>query len=541
MKILVVTEKCGPQEAERDGGARLVETLRHAFGSNLKIMQFGQEAHSSSSWHFKYPYLHANRFERRVVNGPFIASKVREVADNFTHIFFIHISMQFGWVQFPPDFEIWTFPMFLTPSYIASGEIVPAHYQRLENLALSQSTHILTPSHMEKAQLLQHYAISAKKIHLVPRGIATSLLTHQVRYLEGPPQFCSLGSIKPQKNTLGLVNLFDKIRTRYPGATLRIVGPIQNEAYYTRVLKEIANLNLQKEIELTGYISPHEIPKTVQDAHLHISASLCETFGRSIFETLALGLPNLARFSENAAHYFLGHLPYACFEDEEEKALVRIDYMLKHLPQLSKMTQEIGKFYDDQCLSSLLSAKISKRPTLAISDFDGTLYHKNNPSKSFECIQAFQKYSCKVLCSARPLEDLLRQLKNLNFTVDWIIAFSGALVATGKGEVLWSKPLTEDNILLIKKCIPQAQPISINNQILQFTCSASSITNMLGVRCEIYQKQAYLSNWEASKFSAAHKLLRCINWTGQVQAFGDGPYDQELLTYFDGIKENTNE
>ena len=42
-------------------------------------------------------------------------------------------------------------------------------------------------------------------------------------------------------------------------------------------------------------------------------------------------------------------------------------------------------------------------------------------------------------------------------------------------------------------------------------------------------------DWKASKFRSTHKLLNYINWKGQVCVFGDGPYDTELLNYFDGV------
>jgi hydroxymethylpyrimidine pyrophosphatase-like HAD family hydrolase len=51
---------------------------------------------------------------------------------------------------------------------------------------------------------------------------------------------------------------------------------------------------------------------------------------------------------------------------------------------------------------------------------------------------------------------------------------------------------------------------------------------------EIYQGMAFINDWQASKLQAVLRLLRHIDWHGQVRAFGDGPYDNELLTYFDG-------
>ena len=125
MKILLITEKYNPDETQRDGGARLVTTLKRGFGDKLSIMQFdGGKHYSKNGWNFKYPINIDNRFERRIANAEFIAKQVKSVAIDFTHVVFVHASMQFKCIL-PDNIETWTFPMFLTPSYEASGEIVP--------------------------------------------------------------------------------------------------------------------------------------------------------------------------------------------------------------------------------------------------------------------------------------------------------------------------------------------------------------------------------------------------------------------------------
>ena len=230
MKILLVTEKCSQNQTERDGGARLVETLQRAFGDSLRIMQFGSEAAPSAKWFFNYPSDLPNRFERRLACGSFIAEKVKAALQSFTHLIFVHVSMQFGFVDLPlsKDIQVWTFPMFLTPSYRASGEIVPKKYFEMERLVLASSKNILTPSHLEKWQLIEFYSVREECIHVIPRGIDPRFLTPKKRFFDRRLEFCSVGSIKLQKNTLGLIDLFAKVSVRFPGAKLKIIGPVQN-------------------------------------------------------------------------------------------------------------------------------------------------------------------------------------------------------------------------------------------------------------------------------------------------------------------------
>lgn len=536
MKILLVTEKCGPSENQRDGGARLVESLQEIFADSLQVMQFGPQAEPSATWHFTYPMNSSNRFERRLANARYIAERVKAIEQDFTHVIFSHISMQFGLIDVPlrKDLFVWTFPMFLTPSYRASGEIVPERYFQAEHQALSKSKNIVTPGHLEKRQLIEVYAIPSEHIHVIPRGVNTGFLVSKIRILEGDPIFCSIGSIKPQKNIIGLVNLFSKMINQYPTSKLQIIGPIQNKDYYSMVQSEIHTLGISHAVEFKGYVQPNKLAETVQDAHIHLSASTCETFGRSIFETLALGLPNVARATNNAAAEVLKDLPYARFIDDPEDALKSIKDLLNNLEALSSMAMEIGNLYNDEMLSQLLAAKIQNQETIVISDFDGTLFHKDDPIKTQRCMKAFMSYPKRIVCSARPIPDLLKAFDDYDLEVDWIVGYSGSVVADGHGNPLWITSFEEKDIASLETILPSSRCIEMEGNILQFAVSSEDVPNITGFRIESYQGTAFIAPWEASKLRAVHKLLQHIGWSGQVQAFGDGPYDSELINYFDG-------
>ena len=538
LKILLVTEKYNPQENQRDGGATLVKSLVRAFGDSLSIMQFGSQPNASCKWNYSYPYSSNCRFEQRILNADYIGRKVFEIQNEFTHILFVHISMQFGTLKYPinSDIMVWTFPMFLTPSYLASGETVPNEYTSIERLLLTQAQNILTPSRLEKQQLLEFYNVPEEKIHVIPRGIDTTYIKAQVRQFNSRPIFCSIGSIKPQKNTLGLINLFSSLHQKYPEAKLRIIGPIQNDKYYQLVIEEAEDLGLSNDIEFTGFIDHQYMASVLKDCHLHLSVSTCETFGRSIFESLAAGIPNIAMKLENAAAEYLGHLPYARFVDNMKMMIAEVDSMLEKLEILSSLATEIGELYNDTFLSQMISAKIMKSQTIAISDFDGTLYHKDDELKTTRSFNAFKNYPLKVICSARPLNDILKQLQKHELEVEWIIAYGGAIIAQGCGKVHYKIPLNHENIDYLKEIYPEANIYKHNGELLQLSISNSIPNKLIGYRIEQYQQESFISNWKASKLHAIHKLLRHINWRGQVLVFGDGPYDNELLTYFDGIK-----
>lgn len=546
MKILLVTEKHDPESSKRDGGSRVVNTLKESFGDVLSIMQFGSKSNPVATWNFDYPVDLPNRFEKRIINAKFIAKQIKKVEKDFTHIFFVHISMQFGItdIKLKENIIIWTFPMFLTPSYQASGELIPNEYIQLEHRALAEANNIITPSHFEKHQLINYYSIPLEKIHVVPRGIDTNLLTQRVNLSSDSLKLCSIGSIKLQKNTLGLINLFAEIHAQFPEAKLKIIGPIQNDEYFKEVCERIEELELSKAIEFTGHLPHDKLFQAVKDCHIHISRSTCETFGRSIFETLACGLPNIAKKTGNGAAKFLGDCPYAKFIDDDKEVIKVIPEILGNFSQLSSMALEVGKLYDDQILAKLLVAKFYNKEVIAISDFDGTLFHKADPKRTEQSIEEFKHFRLRVICSARTIDDLLNRLKVHNLEVDWIIGCSGGVVADGNGNILWVVPLMLDENSKSELSIAEAKRIEVDGTLLQVAIPThllptNFIPNMRGLRAEVYDNTAFIANWQASKLHAAHKLLRHINWSGQVKVYGDSKYDMELINYFDGVKVTT--
>lgn len=545
MKILLVTEKYQPEDSQRDGGARVVNTLKQSFGDKLSIMQFGSHFTSAADWNFHYPIILQDRFQQRIANAGFIAEQIKKVEQEFTHIIFIHISMQFGIVNMSlrdDNIVIWTFPMFLTPSYKASGEIVPDQYTELEKLALVKSNNIITPSHFEKDQLMKNFSVAENKIHVVPRGIDVKYIIPRVRSFNTELIICSVGSIKPQKNTLELLDLFFKVLQKFPQAKLKIIGPIQNEEYYRKVCKKIEELEINDEsIEFTGYLSPGKLFQATKDCHIHISRSNCETFGRSIFETLSCGIPNIARRTYNAAAEFLDEKPYVKFLDDDHGVIQAISEMLDNLEYLSSMALEVGKLYDDKILSKLLLARVWNKEAIAISDFDGTLFHKEDEVRTKQSISEFKNFSLRAICTARSSQDILEQLRIHDLKVDWIIAYSGAIVTDGEGNIIWSVPLKLDDETMFEIFTQDAKKLESNNKHLQISISDNllphaSILHKHKLRHEIYENKAYIADIEASKIHAIHKLLKHINWSGQVKVFGNGRYDMEMIKYFDGIK-----
>jgi glycosyltransferase involved in cell wall biosynthesis len=534
MRILVVTEKCGPSASLRDGGSRLVASLQRAFGESLEVVQFGDEGDPAAQWHYRYPSRDGDRFSRRLANAGWIAEQVCRICDGFSDVIFVHLSMQFGFWKEPLQKQrSWTFPMFLTPSYVRSGERVPDEYTNAERQTLAVAERILTPSRLELGQLIEFFGVSRERIHVIPRGVDTEHFQPSPRTIDGPLRFCSVGTIKRQKNTLGLIRLFSRLRGRYPDSELRIVGAVQDFQYEREVRENISTLELESAVQFVGHVPPQNISSVLAGSHIHLSTSTCETFGRAIFETLSCGIPNVVRASSNAAAEHLLGSPYIAFCDEDQDAVEAVERLVSDLPQLSAMAGEVSYLFDDSILSRLIAAEIGQRVIMAVSDFDGTIYHKNDPEKTARSVETFRRFPVRVISSARTVPDLVAALDQLGLTVDWIIGCSGTVIADGKGRILWKTPLTAADLEIIRTELPGAEPVLADGAIIQLRGNGQALSK-IGYRSEFYQGSSFVFHWEASKLRAVLQVLRHLDWEGRVRVFGDGLYDEPILSFFDG-------
>lgn len=540
MRILIVTEKAGKNPHWLDGGASLLSTMK-CQDASWDVMQFGDMNSHMADKVFAYPHQTANRFQRRIKNAPFVATKVCEAAPGYDCIIFVHVAMLFGIsrVNLPARIRLICMPMFLTPSYVLGGEDVPDTYQQLERVSLLLLDDVITPSRLEKAQLLDDYDVSEHKIKVVPRGINQSVFEPVSRHGDGPIRFCSIGSIKPQKNTLALVEQFKRIVAKHPQSELLHIGPIQDHAYASKVIQLVSDLGLRHKIVFVGYQTKQQISLLIKKCHIHLSLSGCETFGRTIFETLACGIPNVVMRHANASYDYLIHKPYVHYIDHVDDCVKAVDSLMVHYAQRSSFACEIHHLYQDKLLGRLLRAFVLNHKQMIISDFDGTLYHKNSLQDTESMMAYFRSFGTKVICSARSHGDLVDLNQRYQLKADWIISYSGAVIADGQGQVVRLDEIDHMCIKDMDALGASVEKVMYGDKVVQLKTPHPS-PDHLSLRQEIYMDGTYIVSASTSKLSAIVWLLNSIDWDGQVTAWGDGPYDEEWVRYFDGVLINAN-
>ena len=109
-------------------------------------------------------------------------------------------------------------------------------------------------------------------------------------------------------------------------------------------LKEIIPGKLSKRIVFTGPVAHNHLPQYYQRGHLLINPSLSESFGMSLIEAMACGLPVLATqvggMTEIVRDYTNGLLVKA---GDPKNLAVALDWMLKHAKEIEKMAKVARK------------------------------------------------------------------------------------------------------------------------------------------------------------------------------------------------------
>ena len=528
MKILVITEKHLVSESQRDGGARVIQMLESIESATVKILDFSVISDGRKNpGTYVYPFSDKCRFRRRLMNKEFVSGIVHNHISWAEVVVFVHCSMMFGInADVVRGTRCVLFPMFTTDSYLHSGENIPAEYYEEESRILQIAELIITPSLVEKKMLLQR-GLSPKKICVISRGVASNsaYVCRSLKPYE-PIKCFSLGSIKPQKNPQGVLEFFEKIAEQRPGSTLKFIGPIQNEGTEKNLLQVIKNSKFADFVSICNPIKPSELSDKLLQYHLHISASLCETFGRAIIETAMMGIPNIILRPNNAAAPLLGHrLGVTVLENVEEfDAKIWLNSMT--LECRSRSLIGLQDIFDEGFEQSRVVAAIQSESKAVVVDFDGTLYHKNSPSLTKEWVNRVSKYSTVIVCTARSIESLMPKMIDIGMKWDAVVTFSGGVITTkGKGDSIISE---------LQKLPNGCSGVKLGGHLIQAINDREGIKNSQQLRVESYAGKQYFLPWKTTKLRGAVIALSQYSHIGRVDCFGDGEHDLPMIHYFGG-------
>lgn len=162
---------------------------------------------------------------------------------------------------------------------------------------LRQADAITVISASTKRDILRHYAVDERKIHIIYPGNAPhfrpatpeAIACVRAQYTLPPHFLLAVGTIEPRKNLITLLRAYHTLRQQGSDIGLVIVGKRgwRSEPFYA----ELRTLGLENQVVFPGFVADADLPALYSAASVLTYPSLYEGFGFPPLEAMACGTP----------------------------------------------------------------------------------------------------------------------------------------------------------------------------------------------------------------------------------------------------------
>jgi alpha-1,3-rhamnosyl/mannosyltransferase len=168
------------------------------------------------------------------------------------------------------------------------------------HLALRAARTVLAISEATRRDYIHHLGVQPDKIVTVPlaadfgsqgagvRSQGSGVSDHAPRTTQ---YILYLGSNKPHKNLVRLVEAWGIVATRFPHSAARLVIAGAWDPRYPEARQRVEALGLVDEVAFLGPVAEADLPALYRGARLFVFPSLYEGFGLPVLEAMACGTP----------------------------------------------------------------------------------------------------------------------------------------------------------------------------------------------------------------------------------------------------------
>lgn len=184
-------------------------------------------------------------------------------------------------------------------------------YRKVIENAIRKSQKIITPSNFVKDEIVKAFKVNSGKIEVTYEAAEEEYFTKKnYKLTTTDNKLIYVGNAYPHKNLNKLLDAMTLNREpKTQNIKLIIVCP--RNIFSERLELEIKKRNLEKKVELRGYLEPKELSNLFQKSSTYIFPTLSEGFGIPGLNAMASGLPVvcsdilvLREIYSNAAIYF---------------------------------------------------------------------------------------------------------------------------------------------------------------------------------------------------------------------------------------------
>ena len=103
-----------------------------------------------------------------------------------------------------------------------------------------------------------------------------------------------LGTLKPSKNIVGLVEAYRILLKENPSLKVKLVIAGKKGWLYEEIFNKVNQLGLGDKVVFTGFVEDEEVPVLIKGAEVFCIPSFWEGFGFPVLEAMSLGVPVVA-------------------------------------------------------------------------------------------------------------------------------------------------------------------------------------------------------------------------------------------------------
>ena len=229
--------------------------------------------------------------------------------------------LRWAWKRWDvPPIEWWTGEVdvvhgtnFVVPPARDAAEVVTVHdltpmrfpelahaatldYEPLIRRAIDRGALVHTPSAFVADEVIEHFGVSADRVHAVAEGIPELAdVVPDEQLTNGAPYVLTIGTVEPRKDHPLLVRAFDAVAARDAELRLVIAGP---DGWGASALSDaIASARHKDRIVRLGYVDDEARAGLLRGAHVFAFPSVYEGFGLPPLEAMRAGVPVVATAS----------------------------------------------------------------------------------------------------------------------------------------------------------------------------------------------------------------------------------------------------
>lgn len=156
---------------------------------------------------------------------------------------------------------------------------------------IARCTAFLCVSALLRDQVVGRFPQHADRVFVIPNPIDFDRLPPLVEEQRVPRRWLYAGSLTKRKGVRRLLEAFATALDRYPDLTLTMVG---DGPEHDALTERVAELQLSDVVSLPGPVPSNRMAETYAQHDLLVHLSAYETFGMTLVEAVATGIPVLA-------------------------------------------------------------------------------------------------------------------------------------------------------------------------------------------------------------------------------------------------------